>query len=353
MRACARDGARLAILVRMAIPICQAAERQCPRTGPGRLPEYPDWMMAVLIVVAIIVRRKSKSAQYRFLREHRSMLGRLLRWKKFPSRTTYFDRYKGLHRLVQMAVTLQGRQALTEGLADATTVAVDKSVMAARGRPWRLRDRCSGRKPPGVDTQAGWSYSEYHGWVYGYGLETVVTVTRNSLVFPLIASVDPANVNERRSVLEKIPLLPPPTRRVLGDCGYDSNAVGEAIEYDERQRPTGRHFVCPLQRRPGNAKVGRYPHRGQRGLLLEHRRKRLAFYESLGGKRLYRRRRFIEPFHDWFKERFDLMHHVWHRGLANNRTQLLTAILAYQLLVRYNHRCGHRNGQVAWILDSL
>ena len=30
---------------------------------------------------------------------------------------------------------------------------------------------------------------------------------------------------------------------------------------------------------------------------------------------------------------------VWHRGLGNNLTQLLTAMFAYQLLVRYQ-LCG-------------
>jgi len=44
---------------------------------------------------------------------------------------------------------------------------------------------------------------------------------------------------------------------------------------------------------------------------------------------------------------------AWHRGLENNQTQTLAAIFAYQLLVRYNHRCGNRNGQLRWILDAL
>jgi hypothetical protein len=54
-----------------------------------------------------------------------------------------------------------------------------------------------------------------------------------------------------------------------------------------------------------------------------------------------------------FKSLFDLDQHVWHRGLNNNRTQMLAAILAYQLLVRYNYRCGNKNGQVKWIVDKL
>jgi hypothetical protein len=39
--------------------------------------------------------------------------------------------------------------------------------------------------------------------------------------------------------------------------------------------------------------------------------------------------------------------------LDNNRTQILAALFAYQLLVRYNHRRRKRNGRVRWILDGL
>ncbi|MBN1395915.1 MAG: hypothetical protein JW959_12910 [Pirellulales bacterium] len=71
-------------------------------------------------------------------------------------------------------------------------------------------------------------------------------------------------------------------------------------------------------------------------------------------RKLYARRgQTIEPFNDWLKLLFELDHRVWHRGLENNRTQLLAAIFAYQLLLRYNYRCGNHNGQAQWILDTL
>jgi len=353
MPARAMAGPSLAKLVKMAIPIVRAAQRQCPRTGPGRRPEFADWKIAVLILAAILKCRKSKSAQYRYLHEHRQKLKRWLGLKYFPSRTTYFDRYRGMNRLLEMAVLIQGRQAVQEGFIDPTSVAVDKTCLRARGAPWHRRGGRPCRKSPGVDVQAGWGYSEHHGWVYGYGLETVVTVTGNGLVFPMIASAHAANVSERRSFLEKADKLPASTRNVLADSGYDSNAAGESVERRADGRPTGRRFLCPMQRRPGNSKVGRYPARGQRGRLLQHRRTRLAFYESPQGRRLYRRRKRIEPFHDWFKERFELAQRVWHRGIQNNQTQLLTAVFAYQLLVRYNCQHGQMNGQIQWILDCL
>ena len=64
MHARVTDGTCLETLVRMAKPWCQAAEHQCPRTGPGRPPDFPDWLMAMLIMIAVLKKRKSKSAQY-------------------------------------------------------------------------------------------------------------------------------------------------------------------------------------------------------------------------------------------------------------------------------------------------
>ncbi len=61
----------------------------------------------------------------------------------------------------------------------------------------------------------------------------------------------------------------------------------------------------------------------------------------------------VEPFNDWFKGRFDLATSVWHRGLANNVTQVTAAIFVYQLLLRYHHKRGGTNGNIQWILDAL
>jgi len=350
MPARALSGTCLERLVRMASPLLRAAQRRCPRAGPGRLPDYHDWQMALLILVALLNRRKSKSAQYRFLHEHRAALQQRLELNDFPARSTYFLRYRQAHRLFQQAIGLQGVQALAEGLADATTVAVDKSLIAARGPVWHARRRPS----PGVDRQAGWGYSEHDGWVWGYGFQTVVTATPGSLVLPLLAGVAPANAHESRRFLSLVPCLPTVTRHVLADRAYDTNACQEAVEGDPAGRPSGRRFLCPLICRAGKPAVGRSPARGRRGRLRRRRQQRWQFLQSPRGQRLYARRsKTVEPFHEWFKHDFELSDRVWHRGLENNQTQLLGALFAYQLLLRYNFRCGHRNGQIQWILDTL
>lgn len=352
----AMAGTCLAWLVKLAMPLCQQAERACPRRGPGRKPEIPDWVLAVLIMVAVVKRKKTKSAQYHFLRAHRRELLGWLGTDKFPARSTYFDRYRRAWRLFQAAIEVQGRKAIAEGVADPQAVAIDKSLIAARGPLWHKSDRQRNRIPQGlrgVDRECAWGCSQHDGWVQGYSFEVIVTATADSGVFPLAASADTASVKETQTCADKIDALSEHTEYVLVDSGYDSNELAERVEHDAQGRRTGRRFLCPENRRGSRRKPGD-PLPKPRD---EHHARRLArrkFLKSRRGRRLYARRGLtVEPFNDWFKNLFELDHRVWHRGLDNNRTQLLAALFAYQLLVRYNHRQGRQNGQIKWILDSL
>jgi hypothetical protein len=349
-------GACLASLVKMAVPLCQQAERECPRTGPGRKPDIADWVLAVLIMIAVLKRKKSKSAQYRFLDEHRRELKQLLGVKQFPARSTYFDRYRRAHRLFVYAVKLQGEQSIAEGIVDAADVAVDKSLMSARGPLWHKSDRKKNRIPKGlhgVDRDSDWGCSKHDGWVQGYSFEVVVCATKNSTVFPLLASADAASAKETTTFDAKIDDLPEATKNVSADSGYDSNHVAERIEYSPEGKRNGRRFLCPENKRGSKDKSGCTPVTPRD----ESHRRRLAcrkFYRSRRGKSIYRRRsQTVEPFNEWFKSLFELEDRVWHRGLDNNRTQLLAALFAYGLLVRYNHRRGKENGQIRWIMDTL
>ncbi len=356
MGKCATVGTCLASLVKMAVPLCQQAERECPRTGPGRKPDIADWVLAVLIMVAVLKRKKSKSAQYRFLAEHRRELKGLLGTDKFPARSTYFDRYRRAHRLFQCAIKVQGQKAVAEGIIDAADVATDKSLIAARGPLWHKSDRKKNRIPKGlrgVDRDSEWGCSKHDGWVQGYSFEVVVSATKSSPVFPLLASADVASTKETTTFDQKIDDLPQATKNVTADSGYDSNHLAERIEYSTAGKRTGRRFVCPENKRGSKDKSGRQPVRPRD----ESHRRRLArrqFYRSRRGKAIYRRRsQTVEPFNEWFKSLFELEDRVWHRGLENNRTQLLSALFAYGLLVRYNHRRGNENGQIRWIIDTL
>lgn len=354
----AATGTDLSALVRMALPLLREAERRCPRTGPGAKPEIPDWLMGVLIMVAVLKRKKSKSSQFRFLADpdHRRQIAAVVKNASFPSRSTFFRRYRRAHQLFQSAIRVQGERAVTEGVADPKIVAIDKSLIAARGPLWHKRDRQAHRIPKGlrgVDRDSRWGCSQHDGWVQGYSVEVMVSATPKRVVFPLLASADTASAKETSTVIDKLSALPAATRSVLVDSGYDSNEAGERIEYGSHNRRTGRRFLCPenpRNSRPASGAVRPTPRDEHHRRRLERRR----FLNSRAGRRLYAQRgQTVEPFHDWFKSLFELDHRVWHRGLDNNRTQLLAAVFVYQLLVRHNHRRGHQNGRVKWIMDAL
>jgi hypothetical protein len=350
----AREGACLAKLIEMAKPFCIAAERECPRQGPGRPPEIADWILALLIMVAVLCKKKSKSSQYRFIDTHRRELSAWIGVTRLPRRSTYFERYKRAHRIFEAAIRLQGQAGLREGIGKARIVSVDKSMIAAQGPRWHRRHRQRNVVPPnirGIDRDSAWGISAHDGWVQGYSYEMVVTATAGATVFPLLASAHTAAARETASFGPKINSLPRQTRVVLADSAYDCNDYGERIEMDRRGHRNTRRFICtPNPRNPSKG----VPRQTSRRIHWRWRQKRLAYYRSRVGRRFFKRRhQSVEPMNEWFKELFELSQHVWHKGLGNNQTQLLAAIFTYQTLVRFNYRKGHRNGRIKWILDAL
>jgi len=343
---------RLEALVKLAVPLLKRAARECPRRGRGRRPVIPDWVLGTLIMVVVSKRKKSKSAQYAFLLAHRELLLAWVGSDQFPSRSTYFERYRRGHELFQVAIRLQGEQAIQQGDVDPTCVAADKSLLRARGPAWHQRQRKAGFCPRGIDRGSTWTFSEYHGWIQGYGYEVVLTASYRGVPFPLLGSVDQAHVREHRSLEVKLPQLPTNTKFVLVDAGYDSNALAEAVEISAGRR-TGRFYLCPQTKPKRNArKAWRMTHKRQfHRCLREARRTR---FKRKRFRRIYARRgKTIEPFNDHFKGMFELHDQVWHRGLDNNRTQVLTALFIYQLLLRFNLKRGHQHCRIKALLDAL
>jgi hypothetical protein len=364
-------GASLDELLAMALPLLQEAQRQCPRTGPGRKPTYEDWTIATMILCAALKKKKSKSAMYRFVAQHQNLFMTDLHLERLPARSTFCDRYPRVWPLVQAAIRLQGRRAIQEHVCDARAVAVDKSLVPARGPVWHSPSRKRGVVPAGlhgVDTEAAWGHSDYHSWVWGYSFEVVVTAppaNSGAAAFPLIASADVGSASEHRTCPQKLEHLPPSTEFVLADSGYDDERMANQVERrssgadgnsrrGRRGRRRGgkrRRFLCP----PRDGKVGQYQQKGERERQRQRRLERYRFLCSARGQTLYaRRKQTVEPFNARLKQMFELEDHAWHRGLNNNRTQILTAIFGYQLLVRYHwkHNKG-RDAQVQYLLDGL
>lgn len=145
-------------------------------------------------------------AQWRWLTKHPETL-ELLGWATVPHRKTIARRYKALYEVVQEFVLFIGEYApeLDEQFSQAHLVE-DKSLFKAQGPVWHQSDRTAGRIPEklrNLDTDATWSKSAYHGWVYGYGLHA----TCNEEAFPAMVQVETAAVAESEVLDQKAPTI--------------------------------------------------------------------------------------------------------------------------------------------------
>ena len=124
-----------------------------------------------------------------------------------PHRTTLSRRYKALYPILQDFVAFLAQYAEDLDPAfDSRELYEDKSLFKAQGPVWHQSDRQAGRIPPGLhhlDTEATWSKSAYHGWVYGYG----VHLSDNRAGFPTLVQVETASVSESPVLQGKEPRL--------------------------------------------------------------------------------------------------------------------------------------------------
>jgi Transposase DDE domain len=189
-------------------------------------------------------------------------------------------------------------------------VALDSTVLRARGGVWHKKDREAGKVPhTSIDTEAHWTKSGWHGWVYGWKLHLATTVA--GVWIPLAARLTPANEADSTLAAELLEELPPGegARFVLGDAHYNAPEVRQLCESQGRILVASGH--------------GSYPHTDA-GVGV-----RRVFHEL--------RSRAIENFNGQFKSIFDGGGQVPTKGLANTARFALGAVFLYQLALLYQH----------------
>ena len=170
-------------------------QQEAARSHRGRPFVYQQKALLVFFVVMQQRRTFRFKAQHRWLQHHPD-LRQPLGLHEVPNRTTLSRRYKDLYPVLQDFIAFLGQYA--EDLAPQFTsqdLYTDKSLFKAQGPVWHQSDREAGRIPTKLrhlDTDASWSKSGYHGWVYGYGLHLV----DNRVGFPKWVQIETAAVAE-------------------------------------------------------------------------------------------------------------------------------------------------------------
>ena len=289
-----------------------------PKRGRGHPKVYSDRLFLKALVI-MIVRHLHKvhellSVLAQDTPEMQTLRALLTENDRYPSRRTWERRLAGIPDTLPAQIGCFGRAlvALIQPWAHCgRAAAIDSTVLRANGGVWRNKHREQGVVPhTSIDTEAHWTKSGWHGWVYGWKLHLVSVVA--AVWIPLAADLAPANVADNEMAPGIIRELPPELRFLLGDRHYNAPNVREACD--------GRDYLLVTSR------YGSYPHTdpGVEVRRIFHKLRSLA----------------IENFSEHFKGIFDGHGQVPTKGLVNTRRFALGAVFVYQLALLYRFQHG-------------
>ena len=221
----------------------------------GRPRQYADRLFLKALVVMIVRHLQRPGELLAVLDEPTAELRRvrallLSEGGGLPCRRTWERRLARLPESLPAQIGCVGH-ALVQQLqpwADCgRAVAIDATLLHARGGVWHAKHRAAGVVPhTSIDTEAHWTKSGWHGWVSGWKLHLVSTVA--SVWIPLAAELTPANVADNEVAPSLLADVPDEVRFVLGDLHYNAPNVREVCDQH------GRILITPH--------YGPYPHTG-------------------------------------------------------------------------------------------
>lgn len=223
---------------------------------------------------------------------------------KIPTRRTFDRRLKNWQLSVQLymiALALLFMRKFKLGIARLTC---DNRMFAACGAIWHVKDMEKNHIPQrlrNVDTTAGWGVSKYRGWIFGHGLEVIVTTGK--VVIPILAIAHSLRVRGNTVIKKIVSLLPKVKKGVVAsDAEYFDNQLAVEIE------KTGRQLHASSKKHPEIT-----PH----------------------SKTYYKRKTTVEPYFERFLQAFVLRGKLDRKG-PNAWGYLVTCCFLYQLMVFYN-----------------
>lgn len=288
------------------------------KRGRGRAQVYADRLFLKALVI-MIVRHLHKVGELLAVLQEPTLEMQVLRSLltangRYPCERTFRRRLATLPDTLPAQIGCLGRHlvALVQPWeAGGRAFAMDSTILRAKGGVWHKKDREAGVVPhTRIDTQAHWTKSGWHGWVYGWKLHLICTVA--GIWIPLAAELTPANVADNEQVTSLLPEVPTVPAFALGDQHYNAPNVRACCQARS----------CTLV----TTERGKYPHPegGKEVRRIFHRLRSLA----------------IENFNEQFKGIFDAHDQVPTRGKVATRRFALGAIFVYQLALLYRFEQG-------------
>lgn len=242
-----------------------------------------------------------------------------------PCRRTFDRRLRTVSIDIKERITTMGCLFVSEGLVNPYIIAIDSTLIKAKGHVWHKSSMEKGIVPrSGIDTNAKWGFSHTKGWIFGYKLHMVSST--GSITVPLSVDITTANVYDNQVYPGLISRLPSITIKKIhymtADPGYDDQNL-----YD-LSMDLGFQLVCP---------VHRYRSTPQERINL------IDFYESALGQVIYSKRSTsIEPLIEHIKSVFRI-DPLPVRGYDEACAIVLSSVLLYQILVYYNCKTENEN----------
>ncbi|BCM88469.1 hypothetical protein IAD21_05437 [Abditibacteriota bacterium] len=291
-----------------------------PRTQRGRPRLYEDSLFLKALVIMVVRRLTTPNELWHVLHqptpEMVALRTLLTCGGRFPCRRTWERRLALLPDTLPAQIAVLGR-FLVEKMApfahSGRAVALDSTLLRAFGGfVWHKKEKEQGVLPhSGIDTQAGWTKSGHHGWVYGWKLHRAVSC--GAVWIPLAAELTPANCADNVIAVPLVDELPLEVRFVLGDTHYNAPNVRVRCELGGQTLIASGH--------------GAYPHPDN----ALHSKAVRSFFHKL-------RSCTIENFNQQFKTLFDAHRPVPTKGLSHTQNWALGAVLSYQLLLFHRHK---------------
>ena len=219
--------------------------------SPGRPVVYSDGLFLKALVI-MIVRRLSKvhellSVLEQPTQEMHQLKQKLYEKGRFPSRRTWERRLEQIPDTLPEQIACLGQHLLSKLKPWAHTgraVAIDSTLLRAKGGVWHKKDREKGLVPhTSIDTDAHWGKSNWHGWIYGWKLHVVLTVA--DVWLPLVAELTPANQYDGEMGLWLLEALPEEVRFVLGDRHYNTEELRDLCQQADCALVTSQNGTYP------------------------------------------------------------------------------------------------------------